>query len=176
MKAAQVALQQNNRGMALGLLRRYLPNSNEEDLRGIEWRYLWQESRGEEAQSFSHATMVSTATLSPDGRYLATAQLNGHIVVWSVGARTKIQEFEGRAVAFEAGNAVAFSPDGAFLALLGRNGVQVRDTASWKLVRELESSVTPVCFSPKGGLLITGGTNGLLVVSSRQSSNGRCHT
>src|SRR5262249_22835795 len=35
-------------GEALGLLRRYIPQAGERDLRGIEWRYAWQAARGDE--------------------------------------------------------------------------------------------------------------------------------
>jgi eukaryotic-like serine/threonine-protein kinase len=64
MKAAQVALQQNNWGMTVDLLGRYLPTTGAEDLRGIEWRYLWQESRGEDLRTFPHPSMVHTVALT----------------------------------------------------------------------------------------------------------------
>src|SRR4051794_9180406 len=42
MKAAQVAIDQNSRDQAARLLSRYQAKPGEEDLRGVEWRYLWQ--------------------------------------------------------------------------------------------------------------------------------------
>ena len=86
MKAAQVALQQNNRGLAVDLLRRYLPTADTEDLRGLEWRYLWQESQGDELQTFPHPSMVHTAVLTPDGRRLITAGHDGKTRVWDTAS------------------------------------------------------------------------------------------
>jgi hypothetical protein len=54
MKAAQVALQQNSRQQAVTLLDQYWPQPGEPDLRGIEWRYLWQAARGDEIYTWKH--------------------------------------------------------------------------------------------------------------------------
>jgi eukaryotic-like serine/threonine-protein kinase len=93
MKAAQIALQQNNRSTALKLLRQYLPKAGEEDLRGLEWRYLWQDCRPDEHRSFPHPAMVYNAVLSPGAHYLATASWDGKVRVWDVSSARPIQEF-----------------------------------------------------------------------------------
>jgi len=45
MNLAQQALKLNNLGQAHRLLDRHRPQPREEDLRGWEWRYLWQLTR-----------------------------------------------------------------------------------------------------------------------------------
>jgi hypothetical protein len=39
---------QDSRQQAKRLLDRYWPRQGEADLRGVEWRYLWRKSRGDE--------------------------------------------------------------------------------------------------------------------------------
>jgi serine/threonine-protein kinase len=46
--AIQRALEQDNRRQALDLLRRQIPKPGEPDLRGFEWRYLWQQCQSDE--------------------------------------------------------------------------------------------------------------------------------
>jgi WD40 repeat protein len=175
MKAAQVALEQNNLGLAVTLLRRYFPQPGEEDLRGLEWRYLWQQSRGDEFQSFAHPVMVEVAVLSPDGKCLVTKGNDQRIRVWQVSSGRQILEFE--ALAFEQPRkAIAFSPDGRWLVASGNTphrynalantaepGLEVRDTRDWRVVRRLESAEAPFCFSPDGRRLATMGPDGLAV-------------
>jgi hypothetical protein len=48
MNLAQQALAANNRGRALDLLRKHSPPSGEQDLRGFEWRFLWNECKGDQ--------------------------------------------------------------------------------------------------------------------------------
>jgi eukaryotic-like serine/threonine-protein kinase len=162
IKAAQVSIQQNNRGTALNLLRQYLPTRSEEDLRGLEWQYLWQESRSDGHQNFPHPKGVYTAVLSPDGHHLATACHDRKIRVWDVDSAQVIQEFETPGFSItepiSLRKAVGFSPDGRRLAILGQGGVEVRETIGWTVVRELRSSTVPVVFSADGRFLVTGGS------------------
>jgi WD40 repeat protein len=175
MKAAQVALQNNNWGMAMNLLRGHLPTTGEAELRGIEWRYLWQESRGDELQSFTHSSMVEIGALAPDGRHLVTKSRDHRIRVWDMISRQMVREF-GAIALDEPRRAVAFSPDGKWLATLSRmshrrnelNGgkegwVEIRATSDWSVVRELKSAEAPFCFSPDGKRLAAMEANGLAV-------------
>jgi eukaryotic-like serine/threonine-protein kinase len=165
MRAAQVALLQDNRGMALRLLRQHLPKPDAEDLRGLEWQYLWQECRGDEHKNFPHPTMVYNSMLSPDGLYLATASHDNKVRVWDVALTRQIQEFETPGIAVDdpvsSRKAVGFSPDGKHLAILGTDGVAIRETTGWSIVKELRSATAPVAFSADGRFLFTGCTNGM---------------
>ena len=157
MKAIQAALQQNNGGMAVDLLRRYLPTRGEEDLRGLEWRYLWQQSQGEEVRSFAHPTMVHSASLSPDGRHLATLAQDGRLRVWDAQSGRQSHEFPS-AWYNTPYQSVAFSPDGQWLAAPGNDSVELRDTLDWKVCKTLKLATGPLCFSADGRLLATLGT------------------
>ena len=47
MNAAMQALNDNSLGQALDLLNRQRPQPGQKDLRGWEWRYLWQQTRSD---------------------------------------------------------------------------------------------------------------------------------
>lgn len=159
MKAAQVALQQNNRGMTIQLLNRYLPKSGEEDLRGLEWRYLWHESKGDELFTFSHPAMVKSAGLSPNDRYLATVAMDCKVRVWDLVAKTKVRELHASA---EFGfRSVSYSPDGKWLAFPGPRGLEIRETSGWGLVTNFGFPCKLVCFGSERPRLAAIGENAM---------------
>ncbi len=55
MNVAQQAIRENNLERALELLNRQRPRPGEDDLRGFEWRYLWQICQGNESAVFRDA-------------------------------------------------------------------------------------------------------------------------
>jgi eukaryotic-like serine/threonine-protein kinase len=161
MKAVHVALQENNRGMAVELLRRHIPKGGEKDLRGLEWRYLWQEARGDEIQTFPQTSMAGAAVLSPDGRQVAAAGYDGHIVVSELATGRPLWDFRGARLALDVFKSAAYSSDGKWLAVPGRSGVDTRDTSDWRLVRELTSAGAPFRFSRDGRYFVGNGPNGV---------------
>jgi WD40 repeat protein len=163
MKAAQVALQQQNRGMTVELLRRHRPQAGEEDLRGLEWRYLWQQSRGDELQSYPHSSMVNTAALTPDGRQVVTVSYDGKLRVWETASAKQVAEFDSPAMSGDLRRSLGCSPDGKWVAAPGKDGIEIRDTTHWRVLRRLESAEAPLCFSQDGKRLVTTGSNGLVV-------------
>jgi serine/threonine protein kinase/WD40 repeat protein len=72
MNLAQQALAVNNIGRARRLLDRHRPSSGEIDLRGWEWRYLWEQTRPDdhEVHRLSDAPLASLS-FSADGHLLA---------------------------------------------------------------------------------------------------------
>jgi WD40 repeat protein/tRNA A-37 threonylcarbamoyl transferase component Bud32 len=161
MKAAHVAVQQKDWGLAVHLLRRHLPKAGESDLRGLEWRYLWQEARGDELRTFGCSSMVDTVVLSPDGRLLAAVAHDGLTLVWEAASGKKVREFRGAALGSNIRKSAAYSPDGKWLALLGQIGVEIRNTVDWTVVQELKSAQGPFRFSPDGKHFVAGVTNGV---------------
>src|SRR5262245_49165910 len=89
MRVAALPLEQQNLGHADDLLRKYVPKRREEDLRGFEWRYLWQQCRGDELQTLRHDGIVNTAIYSPDGKQVATASFDGMVRIWNIGTRSQ---------------------------------------------------------------------------------------
>ena len=54
------------------------------DLRGFEWRWLWQRAQGESRKTFddAHRSWVNTIVWSPDGRFVASASADGTTQIW----------------------------------------------------------------------------------------------
>ena len=86
---SQEALEQGDLGRARRFLDRHRPRAGEEDLRGWEWRLLWQQGR---ADSFAVLTQrpdrAFSVSFSPDGRRLAVGYFNGRVELWDVASRT----------------------------------------------------------------------------------------
>ena len=105
---AQQSLNKNNLGRAVRLLDRHRPKEGESDLRGWEWRYLWQETRGHANETLTQRKARGwQVSLSPDERWLAVAWLDGVVQLWDVASR---QLHQTLAPATGLGASVAFSP------------------------------------------------------------------
>jgi WD40 repeat protein len=128
----------------------YLPQSGEEDLRGVEWRYSWGQLRGDEVGSWKVGNgLITWLRCTPDGRYVLSAP---------VGKKLKVYDSEtGRIVAeidFVNRSFFGFqmSDDGRFLACLSDDGLSVFSAPDWKLVFHI-AGYGNVAFSPDGHLL-----------------------
>jgi WD40 repeat protein len=132
MKAAQAALQQSSRLQAVTLLNQYWPKPGEADLRGIEWRYLWQAAKGDEIYTWKHPAMVPGALFSTDGRQVATACFDGMLRIWNVASGKLVAQFD-RGVSDEAIRvSFAYTPDGSMLATAARDGIALLDCTNWQ--------------------------------------------
>jgi eukaryotic-like serine/threonine-protein kinase len=163
MKAAHAALQEENCGLAVSLLRRHFPRRGQEDLRGIEWRYLWQLSQGDESRAFAHPGRVNGASISPDELYLATSCLDQRIRIWQTDSGKVIEQFTAGG-SLGPKTLATFSPDGKWLAMRGERGIEIRDTTNWSLLKELTGihpKSSPICISADSRILVSGVTNGL---------------
>jgi WD40 repeat protein/tetratricopeptide (TPR) repeat protein len=149
---AQQCIEENNMGRARQLLDRHRPGPGEIDLRGWEWRYLWQKCRSdalavltkrEEARAF-------TVSFSPDGRWLAIGFYDGQVEIWDVAKRQRskvLKEYSGTRAH------VAFSPRGDLLAAaLGRNAVKFYNTITGNVSEfcTLSGPVRDLSFSRDG--------------------------
>jgi WD40 repeat protein len=72
------------------LLARQMPN-NDEDLRGIEWRYLTKLTAALGEKSFRHRSEVRGVALGPEGRILATGDAEGYVRLWNVATGAEIR-------------------------------------------------------------------------------------
>src|SRR5262249_30251026 len=112
MNNASAAIEQRRFGRAKQLLEPYLsPGARKEDLRGIEWRFLWQQCQPDFEFSYTgHTDNVTCAVFSPDGNWLATAGLDRAVRVWHAKSRQPIRTLTGfdDFIDFKA---LAFSPD-----------------------------------------------------------------
>jgi WD40 repeat protein/serine/threonine protein kinase len=109
MNLAQRALKENNLREARRLVDRHRPQPGQEDLRGWEWRYLWQLTRGNALVTLTNRPVRGwSVSFSPDGRRLAVGWWDGCVDVWDVPGRRWIRRLtEGKDLPQAQ---VAFSP------------------------------------------------------------------
>jgi WD40 repeat protein/serine/threonine protein kinase len=150
MSLAQHALSMNDLGHTRRLLEAYRPGLGEVDLRGWEWRYLWQECQTDAlSELFSYPNSAYSVAYSPDGKVLAVAgYVQKFIDIWDVNGRRRITTLQQ-----EGGQRVAFSPRGDLLA--SDDGKQIRlwrigtwDSAAQPLT--LSDWIHALKFSPDG--------------------------
>jgi WD40 repeat protein len=100
MGAAEAALKANNPARIQQLLDRYRPGTGNEsrkrkaetDVRGFEWRYLWQQHQGgAEALIGRLPTRVNTLEASRDGRWLVACTDGGTVKLWDLIRNDEIQ-------------------------------------------------------------------------------------
>jgi len=109
MNLAQQALKQNNLGRARRLLDRHRPQPGEQDLRGWEWRYLWQLTRSTALVTLTNRPSRGySVSFSSDGSRLAVGWYDGRVDLWDVPGRRCIRALTERTDLFLA--FVAFSP------------------------------------------------------------------
>jgi WD40 repeat protein len=115
MNLAQQSIPLNNFGRAQELLNRHRPATKSEvDLRGWEWRYLWQSCQSDSLFTLCLRTnTVTSVAASHDGRWLAVGeQGKGGLSVWDLRTRQEMAPLD----ACNGAVVVAFSPREPFLA------------------------------------------------------------
>jgi hypothetical protein len=120
MKAGQAALEQNSRQQAVTLLNQFWPKPGEPDLRGIEWRYLWQAAKGEQIYTWKLPGMVPGAHFSPDGREMAAACFDGVLRIFNVASGKLVGQFKRGVLDEDVLLSFCYAPDGATLATAAR--------------------------------------------------------
>ncbi len=154
INVALQALAENNLSRARELLDRQNPKAGEEDLRGFEWRYLWQLCQGDELATF-HDEGATAAAFSPDGKLFAYA--GEKIIVREAGSRNIVATLDSPA------STLSFAPGAKLLAAGHGSSVKLWDTDTWDEVRSLPDTLHPCLFSPDGRWLLTGVAEGFRV-------------
>ena len=126
---------------------------------------LWEVSSGNNIYYKNLGGRVEGVAFSPDGKQLAADGTNGNVRVVLLDAKsgTEIRRRDNRDEATQI-NAVAFSPDGRYVA----TGVNLRWAYLWELSSNMQngwgrtdaSEVYAVAFSPDGRYLATGNDDG----------------
>jgi eukaryotic-like serine/threonine-protein kinase len=145
------ALAENNLAHALQLLDRHRPKEDQADLRGFEWRYLWQLCRSDPLTSF-HDEGANAIEFVPDGRWFAYGGWS-KVIIRDSASYQVITNLPTSA------QSLSCTADGRLLATANGEGVIIWDTASWQKVVQLPGAAAAALFSPDGSWLVTGQTN-----------------
>jgi len=95
MNLAQAALENGDLGAAVALLVAHRPAPGHRDLRGWEWRYLWQRCRSDELFELTRAeTTMDQVAFSPDGRWLAVRDEQSILALWDIASRQRMGAFK----------------------------------------------------------------------------------
>ncbi|MCZ7634727.1 MAG: protein kinase [Verrucomicrobia bacterium] len=151
VNVAQQALAENHLAHALQLLDRHRPKGDQTDLRGFEWRYLWQLCRSDSLMDF-HDEGAHAIEFCPDGRWFAYGGWT-QVVVRDAASYQVITHLPTSALS------LSCTADGRLLATANGRSASVWDTATWQQVCQLPGAAGAVLFSPDGSWLITGQTN-----------------
>jgi serine/threonine protein kinase/WD40 repeat protein len=168
MNLAQQALKMNNLGWARQLLDRHRPQPGGEDLRGWEWRYLWQLTRSTALVTLTNRPVRGwSVSFSPDGSRLAVGWQNGCVDLWDVPGRRCIRALTETNLSHAHDAHVAFSPVRSLLAVTSEpKTVRLYDLDSggetnlWRAPDQGVWDVRDLAFSQDGSkVVIYAGTN-----------------
>ncbi len=173
MNLAQQALAANDLGHAKRLLEAHRPQRGEPELRGWEWRYLWQACRSDAlAELCRYSNSVFSVAYAPNGKVLAVA---GHSFVdlWDVPGHRRImrlQEGEGRAL--------AFAPIRGLLAIGAQGQIRLWRIGPTNLVGEMPvtGAITRLKFSPEATRLASLDLSGEVTVWDVDHKTALCRT
>ncbi|HTD66235.1 MAG TPA: hypothetical protein VK846_06870, partial [Candidatus Limnocylindria bacterium] len=144
-----------NHGRAVQLLSKHLPRAGEADVRGFEWRYLWQLAQGDDHIAFpTQEGAVQSLAFSPDGKLLVTGAREmpaGRMIlvpfsqreklnIWNVQTKTLVTSLARGSLS------AAFLPDGKKLVTAGSN-VRVWNTADWSEEKSLPENLGQIALS-----------------------------
>ena len=140
LATASFAERQGNLGWARSLLERHVPGPGSgtgSDLRGIEWRLLWQRCQSEELVTLgTHPGTVTCVAWSPDGRWLASGSQepledsSRSLKLWDLARRECVATLEAAGGIWS----VAFTADSQRLMSAGRSGVKFWEVPSGRAV------------------------------------------
>jgi WD40 repeat protein/serine/threonine protein kinase len=146
-----------NYGRAVQLLNKHRPAPGELDLRGFEWRYLWQLTRGDQHIEFpSQEEPVLAVALSPTGEWLAVGS-ERKLNIWNARTRALVHTQPRGA------SSLAFVPDSTILIAADPRTVRLLLTSNWTERGALPGAGSPIALSRNGTRVATGGRDGVRI-------------
>lgn len=164
MNLAQQSFIQKNLGRTKWLLDRHRPQLGEDDLRGWEWRHLWQKSRGDALTTLTNrGKMGFSASFSADGNLLAVGWAKGfsdpQVDLWDISKQSLVRTWENlgnhnyqaRAVFSTIGNLLAATTASKEISIIDLD--TGKDSVIWKAPEQGWWSVRDLSFSQNGSKL-----------------------
>ncbi|MGH9592845.1 MAG: hypothetical protein ACRD5L_07115, partial [Bryobacteraceae bacterium] len=164
MNLAQQALAAGNLQRARFLLDRHRPGTDLKaqssnlqspgDLRGWEWRYLWQLCRGNALfKLYQQPLRVMFAGFSSDGQHVATSDDTGKVGLWDLTTKAESSRLQNPVViAAESGllyGTACLSDDGEWMAAVSRDGTGTWGVKVWNIAtRQLMAEFSTGGVSP----------------------------
>jgi eukaryotic-like serine/threonine-protein kinase len=163
MNVAKQALNGNNLGRALDLLNRQRPGPGQRDLRGWEWRYLWQQTHSDALFTLCQKSEIESLAVSADGNWLAIGLVHKDgLFVYDLQTRQEVAhlapgEGEVRAAFSPAESLLAFTSAAISASVDERATLHLWNTATRKIVAEfpLDAVGMGVAFAQDGRTLVT---------------------
>src|SRR5438552_2434932 len=112
MNLVQQALVANNLGRAREVLQRNRPQPGQVDLRGWEWRYLWQRCRGDSLFTLCQQPYGVLTVVFADSGSLVVLRQGREVQLWDPASRRQVAQLP----ALGYGSALAVSSDSTLLA------------------------------------------------------------
>jgi len=156
MNVADHALREGNIGSAVILLKKHVPKDGQSDLRGLEWRYLYEQTRGDDRQILEpHRDATSCVEYSPDGKTLVTSSFDGTMRVWKRNPDGRIGSFFSITNHARSRKSFSFSSKSNFLAINKDDQLIIIDSSTYKNIWDLgliifKSDYSSQTFSPDG--------------------------
>jgi serine/threonine-protein kinase len=150
MSVAHQALADSNLKYATELLDRQKPRPGQDDLRGWEWRYLWQQCKPGDLIHYVGGGS-GCAAFSPDGQW-AAYNLGSQVVIRDTHSGAIVTNLPGSATT------LSFSSRAPLLAVPAETNVTLWNTSLRQPVRRLPGGLVAK-FSPDGRWLVTMRTN-----------------
>jgi hypothetical protein len=153
--AATAEIEKGKYGAARNFLREYFPGEGKEELRGFEWRYLWQLSAGQQLSIYPIGGQVIDMAWSPNGEMMAAGSSDRTIKLLRAATGEVINTFTNNT---DMNVSVAFSHDGNGLATAGfLSPVRFWDVRDGRLLFTLTNFMSArVACSPAGPLMAVG--------------------
>ncbi len=155
MSAAMGAWRDGNIGLARRLLAAQRPEpGSSNDLRGFEWRFLWQQLQGDQVRIFrAHTNLVTCVAISPDLKSVVSGGMDGAVHWWDAHSgilHSNLNPYP------EPIFTVGFARDGYRLVAGTQNRLKVYELPSGKRLLSLREADVRVALCPVSDVIAVG--------------------